>query len=486
MTSIKGWRQQAPSTAYWSMMPDSARALALIQSADRKHLLALLATVVLAAAIWSGASTLSVDGRIALVVLAAAVVGWAMTDISDSVVGLLAVAVLGASGVLDRSALLGSLGHEFIWLLVSALMIAAVLRKSGVVDNLVGRATRRVATVRSLFLVLTLVIAATAFVIPSTSARAALFLPIYISLADRIEDRNLRRALALLFPTAILLSASGSLIGAGAHVVAADFIARSTGARVDFIGWALTAMPFALGTSLIASELILRLFAPGAGDRALAFAPTEHPAALPSTHRKLAMVVLATVALWMTTGLHGVDIAIVGIGGIAVILLLGLSPMKVKETFRAVDLELIIFLAVTFAMIEAISRHGVDKWLASALLDLLPTGAHGNTFVVAVFVALVALVSHLIITSRSARAGVLIPTLAMPLAAMGHDATLLIMITILGTGFCQTLPASAKPVALFANGEHAAFSNADLIRLSLHLLPIMLVTLVAYGLVMWG
>ena len=130
----------------------------------------------------------------------------------------------------------------------------------------------------------------------------------------------------------------------------------------------MTAMPFALGTSLIASELILRLFAPGAGDRALAFAPTEHPAALPSTHRKLAMVVLATVALWMTTGLHGVDIAIVGIGGIAVILLLGLSPMKVKETFRAVDLELIIFLAVTFAMIEAISRHGVDKWLASALL----------------------------------------------------------------------------------------------------------------------
>ena len=74
----------------------------------------------------------------------------------------------------------------------------------------------------------------------------------------------------------------------------------------------------------------------------------------------------------------------------------------------------------------------------------------------------------------------------MPFAALGHDAELLVMVTIMGTGFCQTLPASAKPVAIFANAEPACFTSSDLARLSLHLLPIMLVSLVGYALLVWG
>ncbi|MGF6175254.1 hypothetical protein [Ensifer sp. 4252] len=72
----------------------------------------------------------------------------------------------------------------------------------------------------------------------------------------------------------ILLSAAASLTGAGAHLVAVDFIRRSGGNAPDFLHWALLAAPFGLITTLIACGLILRFFL-GAEDRNAAFEPCQ-------------------------------------------------------------------------------------------------------------------------------------------------------------------------------------------------------------------
>ena len=62
------------------------------------------------------------------------------------------------------------------------------------------------------------------------------------------------------------------------------------------------------------------------------------------------------------------------------------------------------------------------------------------------FAAIAATLSHLIITSRTARATVLIPALALPLAALGADPVALVMVVTLASGFCQTLMVSAKRI----------------------------------------
>ncbi|PRX98144.1 hypothetical protein CLV72_105497 [Allonocardiopsis opalescens] len=54
----------------------------------------------------------------------------------------------------------------------------------------------------------------TALAVPSTSGRTALALPVFVALAHVLADRPaVVRALALLFPTAVLLSAVATLIG---------------------------------------------------------------------------------------------------------------------------------------------------------------------------------------------------------------------------------------------------------------------------------
>jgi di/tricarboxylate transporter len=100
-------------------------------------------------------------------------------------------------------------------------------------------------------------------------------------------------------------------------------------------------------------------------------------------------------------------------------------------------------------------------------------------------VALASLLAHLVIASRTARVTVLVPALALPLAGLGHDPKLLILVTVMGTGFCQTLAASAKPVALFAMTERPTFTSADLARLSAALLPALFALLMLFALAVW-
>jgi sodium-dependent dicarboxylate transporter 2/3/5 len=135
-----------------------------------------------------------------------------------------------------------------------------VLRASGLTERLASAVLSRTRSVRSLFAAATGVIVATALFVPSTSGRAALLLPVYLALAAAIDDSRIRRALALLFPTVILLSAGGSLIGAGAHLIAIEMIQRSGGSGHGYLGWLLLGMPLALLASFGAAFVILLAF----------------------------------------------------------------------------------------------------------------------------------------------------------------------------------------------------------------------------------
>jgi solute carrier family 13 (sodium-dependent dicarboxylate transporter), member 2/3/5 len=429
---------------------------------------------------------LSRDGRIALTVLVLTVLAWSVTRIGDTLIGLAAALALAATGVLSTAKLFSTLGHELIWLLMAAFLISAVLRASGLLDRLAFAVVQRVGTVKHMFLGLTGVISATALVIPSTSGRAALMLPVFLALAERIDSERVVRALALLFPTVILLSAGGSLIGAGAHIVATDFIARTAGEQIDYLGWMVMALPFALLSSVLAALTILRLFlTPGEASRRL---EVERARREPLTrqHHAIAAIVLLTVGLWIAAPVHGVSLGLTALLGALALLLPAVAPITPREAFKAVNVELIVFLAATFAIAEALTQSGADRWLAQGLVDIIPASISRSTPVIVALVALISLLAHLVVASRTARATVLVPALALPLAGLGHDPKLLIVVTVMGTGFCQMLTASAKPVALFAQTERPTYTAGDLLRLSAALLPILFALLMLFALAVWS
>jgi di/tricarboxylate transporter len=429
--------------------------------------------------------------RIAVGVFAFAVIAWTVLRLPDTPVALAAcIALIGLGGATPRS-FYASLGDSLIWLLIGAFIIAAVLQHSGLAERWALRAVAGACTAPRLLMRLTWVISATAFIVPSTSGRAALLLPVFLVLARAVGDARIVRAMALLFPSVILLSACASLLGAGAHLVAVDFMQRIGHDAPSFALWAWWAAPFAIVSSFATTALITALFL----DRESRAKPLQLPSPahepLTPQQRGVMVVTLLTVAAWAAGALHGVDAALVALLGALAITFKPLTGVDMKTALKKVEWNLVLFLAATLVLGEALLHSGAATALADALLKAVPLAQWGVASVL-MLAAAVALLSHLLITSRTARALVLLPTVALPLAATGLNPALLIFVCVVGSGFCQTLAVSAKPVALFARAELPAeledprsSMDSALLRLSLALLPLMALLLWGFALVVW-
>lgn len=420
-------------------------------------------------------------------VLWLALLGWTVLALDDLVVALLAALAIVTLRLAPAETLYRSLGHELIWLLLGAGVLAVVLADSGLIERWTWRALSGVRNVQALLYRLTAVIAATAFVLPSTTARATLLLPVFLVLVRSFGEPRLGVALALLFPSAILLSTSASLLGAGAHLVALDQLRRLGLEPPSFLAWIALAGPFAWGSCLLAAWLIGRMFLePGQRQRPLRAMPAPAAGPLDAHRRAIATVAALTVAGWMTTPWHGVDAAVIGLGGA---LLAASRPLTGAAGLRRIlprlEWGLLLFLACSLLLGEALVSSGAAAAFAQAALQVLPGAARQPAGAVALAAA-IALLSHLVLHSRSARVVVLLPTLALPLAAGGGiDPTVLVMLVVLGSGYCQTTVQSAKPLLQFARSGETACSAADLLRLALGLLPPLAMALVALPLWLW-
>jgi solute carrier family 13 (sodium-dependent dicarboxylate transporter), member 2/3/5 len=423
-------------------------------------------SAVLAAALYLAATGLSHHSFVLLLFLACCAC-WASGRWNDLAIAMAGLAGLAALGAVDQASLMKWLGHDTVWLIVGAFVISGVLQATGVAEALAQRGLRRVRTVTGLFAAISLTVGATAFLIPSTSARAALCVPVFLALASAIRNQRIVRALALLFPTIVLLSAGASLTGAAAHVMALELAAGAKiPLEIGFLLWAVLAVPPTLAICAVAASLIYRMFLT-AEDRsnAIELGGLDTKTVSPEGWRAIGLALLA-IALWVSAAAHGLNMGVAAMIVAVIMTLPGVTGVGTKQAFRSVEWELILFMVVVLAMGGALAESGTIAWASSGISNtLMSDQAIAPSLVAAVLIA-VAMVGHLIVTSRTARVAVVLPATAFPAIALGMDPVAAVMAVALGTGFCQTMTASAKPVAVFSALDAPSFSAADLLKLS--------------------
>ena len=186
--------------------------------------------------LWLGAAELSAEGRIALGTFGTAAIFWIGTKLDKTFIAL-AVLVIGTAlgqGA-SEAAILSSFGDGLIALLLAAFVLAAAITASGLAARCSGLLLRHARSLRQVVYGMTAGMIALALVMPSTSGRAALLLPVFLAVAAQIPNPRITKALALLIPTVVLLSSAGSLIGAGGNVLAADTILHLEGERIGYL-----------------------------------------------------------------------------------------------------------------------------------------------------------------------------------------------------------------------------------------------------------
>ncbi|WJV49263.1 SLC13 family permease [Streptomyces flavofungini] len=433
---------------------------------------------------------LSGDARLTLAVFALATCAWIGTPIDDTYIALGAGLALTATGVISSDTLFGTLGDETVWLLICAFVLAAAVARSGLAGRAAAFLVSGARSVRQLTHLTTAALVVTAFAVPATSGRAALALPVFLALAQVLADRKrLVVMLALLFPTVILLSAVATLIGAGAHLITVSVLWEATGDRIGFTQWLLLGLPLAMASSHLAAEAVLWTTTRRA-DRTGPVHITveqiqehsEHPVTGPwePAETRCALLLATVVALWCSEPLHQVPPAVVALIGAVVASSPALGTVRLKDALRTVPWALLLFMAATMAMGVALADSGAAKWLVSGLPVDLPPG---------LFLAAVVAIStaaHLVLQSRSARSSVLVPLVVAAAVGAGVNPVAAALASTAAAGFCHTLPASAKPVTLFAEIPGTpTYTPRDLLRLSAVLAPLTAALVLLFALAVW-
>jgi sodium-dependent dicarboxylate transporter 2/3/5 len=478
-----------------------------------------------------------------LVVFGAAVLLWVCTPLDDTFVALAAVAALLVFGVLPASSL-AALGNSTTWLLIAAFVLAAGVTASGLPARLATWLMGRARTVRGLAHLTALALLLTAFFVPSTSGRAALALPVHDSLRGRLNER-VSRALGVLFPSVILLTAVATLVGAGAHLITNSLLEAATGQGIGFGWWLLLGVPLALVSAHVTAEIVLWLFTTRA-DRTTSlragrteFAGEEGTVELPALvsaarsegplpgvpcsnsprqHRQfraleatprptLPLVVAPRHAAGSAEPSPAVPRPGSGRSRLtrpewtALAVVLTVSLTWLTEPWHGIAPEvaaLVGALAITAPRLGTTTFRDAFAGVPwSLLLFMAATTVLGTALIESGAAHLLAglvdpahllptvivtsLLAHLVIQSRSARSSVLIP-IVIPLAvAAGMNPAALAFASTAAAGFCHTLTSSAKPVALFAH----AYRPRDLLKLSAVLAPVTGLLVFAAAVLLW-
>lgn len=458
-----------------------------------RRLSGLLAAAAYTAAVWYGIPQLDPAARGALIIFGLTVGAWVFSRLEETLVGLAGLLALALIGIVAPTAMFDSLGHGLIGLMLASFIIAAAANAVGLTQRLTTAVVRRAQSVEQLCYWLTAANLVTALFVPATSARAALMAPVFLALNERLNQPRVGKVLALVFPTAILLSAAASLTGAGAHLLTADLVAQLGGERLDFARWLLLGLPFALVSSFGSTWVILRLFLTGPERRQALVLDANWAVENEATDQSRSKsrqyyvvgVILALLGLWATSGWHGLEPTLVAVFGALAVTWPGLGPISLKQGFKAVEWNLLVFLAATLELGASLTRTGAAEWLVGQIFAGLESWLAGGDLWLAGGVAIIGLLSHLVITSRSARAAILIPAVILLALALGYNPAALAFGAALASGYCLTFTVSAKPVALFAQLPTATYGPADLLRLSGVLLPLHFLLLLLFSGLIW-
>lgn len=475
-----------PATDLWAPLDDGRPVAAPKRSlrwvVGAVPVLVLLVAAGLGVVLPSGIET---NARLSLFGFAAAVVLWSMSSLNSAYVALGAVLFLVLSGAVAQDALFHALASDVIWLMFGAFVIGAAVQETGLADRLTRFVAHKARDVGQVLLFLTAVLIPLSFLIPSTSGRAAVMLPVFASLSQAGEDARVTQSLALLIPSVILVSTIASLTGAGSHLIANDLLHAVAGERISFLSWMIFGLPFAAAASFLTAFVIGRLFL----DRGLRAKVVELPHSAPrpvSRAERLTLVVLVlSVILWSTESLHGIEIATVAVLAAFTLTLPNVGAISWKAGLKAVSWNLILFVGAALVLGEALIETGAAQWLVERAFDATGLSSGGSLLFVLLAIGLVTLTSHVYMTSHAARAAALIPPLLYLGHTLGLDPVALMFIGTVGMDYCLTFPVSSKALLLFGEADPDAFRPADLLRLSAIMLPIHALLIVAFYFGYW-
>lgn len=333
------------------------------------------------------------------------------------------------------------------WLVLSGFVIGTAIRKVGLADRVAGLlAPRLVGSWPALVAGTVGLTYALAFVMPSNMGRIAVLMPVVMALADRAglpaQGRG-RTGLALVVGFGTFQLSASILPANVPNLVMVGAAESAYGIRLAYLPYlALHAPVLGLLKGAVLAGCVVRLFAPGPLAPVAAGAA---PAPVSAAEVRLAILLIATLVLWMTDSLHGVTAAWIGLAAACLCLLPRVGFLSGDEFAAGVNVRTCLYIAGILGFAAFVARIGLGDRVGEALLPWLPLDPARPAASVAGLLGL-ATVLNVVVTANG------VPALFTPLAhglaeASGLPLATVLMVQVIGYA-TPLLPYQASPVVV--------------------------------------
>lgn len=412
-------------------------------------------------------SGLSTNGQMALAIFMTALVLWVSQAIPTYATSLIGMVLLVLTGAWPERDVLGVFGQDVIWLMVCAFILTSAMSKSRLAQRLaLAMVTSFSSRAKWALLSMILLNGMLAFLVPSTTARAALMLPIVLILAEiygaKPGQSNFGASLMIQELQSNNIFTSGILTATTCNVMAVGFIRQLGGEQVYYTDWLFAAFPIMLLTMLASWVIGLVLYPPehdtpmGQNLDSLR-AELKDMGALSADEWRAAFIFGLTVFLWVSDRWHvqmwgfTVSTAMAAIIAATLCFLPGIGLLKWKET--SIPWDLMIFSCGAYAVGLALESNGAARWLMDLLF--VASGIKEMSFFSAyIVVMLVSMFSHLVFTSKTVRTAIVIPVVIALAKAMGFNPVSLALPAAFTMCWTITLPPHCKPNLIFYGTGH--------------------------------
>ena len=150
----------------------------------------------------------------------------------------------------------------------------------------------------------------------------------------------------------------------------------------------------------------------------------------------------------------------------------GLKLISWKEGLSSVSWSLIFFVAGAAALGKLLVDYGVTDYFQHILMYAFSGLNFTSELPILIIIILISVLSHLLITSHTTRAVVLIPVFIIMAESFNLNTEAAVFIALLGINFCVMLPVSSKALLIFYESENRPFETKDLLRAGMLLMPV--------------
>lgn len=406
---------------------------------------------------------LTLQGQQSIAIFCAALIMWVCGSIPIYLTSMIAIVLLVLTGtVIKEKVAFATLGYNVIWLMVSAFILTAAMIKSNLARRFaLWMITEFGQTPKRALFVLILINFCLVFFVPSTTARAALMVPICLILLDVYKaipgKSNFGKLMMLQGVQADALATSGVMTGTAANIIAVGFINSQAGGTVGYMDWLTAAFPLAILGMVIAFFVGIKLFKfKGEVDFEGSLEKLKEERSqlgfLTLNEKKAIFIFCNAVFLWATESYHeamfGFSISVYMTAVISAILCLLPKIGLLTWNESNIKWDLMIFAAGAYSVGNALETSKGAEFLISKLVYGLglESMSHTAVYVIVVFICMY---SHLIFTSKTVKTTILIPSIIALAKTLGMDPVTLALAASFTLTYTITLPPHSKVNAIY-------------------------------------